>query len=296
MNRNELSKRETQVVNLLLEGKSNKQIAAILGISEGTVEFHLTSIYAKLGVGSRVEAIIHLGQPGLSLDDPKLTNTGETTGEKIVNLREIPGEIALGSGYDGKERFPSVKGDELVVKKNSFSRKNWVIIIFGMALVLIAAIVLFSFFSAPKSWKGYERECENSDESTGGQIIGRSAASGDLVLGQFGSINVEPWSAMAGDVIYKNITMPRVEQLYLRLRYSKNSPPSIPILVYLDDEKTPRASIFPENQKDWNRFSWTDPIFLGSVESGVHTITFSTIGQQYGVADLDKFVLSAGSP
>jgi hypothetical protein len=84
--------------------------------------------------------------------------------------------------------------------------------------------------------------------------------------------------------------------LYLKLRYSKNSPPSIPILVYLDDEKTPRASIFPENQKDWNRFSWTDSIFLGSVESGVHTIIFSTVGQKYGVADLDKFVLSAGSP
>ena len=285
MNKNELSKRETQVVKLLLEGMSNKQIAAILGISEGTVEFHLTGIYSKLGVGSRVEAIIHLGQPGLSLDDPKLTNTGET-----------PGEIVLGSGYDGKERFPSEKGDELVVKKSSFSRKSRVIVILCMALALIAAIVLFSFFSVQKSWKGYVRECEYPDESTGGQIIGRSAASGDLVLGQFGSINVDPWSAMAGNVIYKNIIMPRVGQLYLKLRYSKNSPPSIPILVYLDDEKTPRASIFPENQKDWNRFSWTDSIFLGSVESGVHTIIFSTVGQKYGVADLDKFVLSAGSP
>lgn len=58
---NKLSRREGDVVNLLLKGKSNKLIALSLGISERTVEFHLKNIYAKLQVSSRVELILKLG-------------------------------------------------------------------------------------------------------------------------------------------------------------------------------------------------------------------------------------------
>lgn len=57
-----LSKREKEVVELLLKGKSNKQIALALGIKESTVEFHLKNVYAKLQVGSRAEAILKLGK------------------------------------------------------------------------------------------------------------------------------------------------------------------------------------------------------------------------------------------
>ena len=58
---NKLSNREQDVVKLLLEGKSNKLIAASLGISERTVEFHLKNIFNKYQVGSRVELIVKLG-------------------------------------------------------------------------------------------------------------------------------------------------------------------------------------------------------------------------------------------
>jgi len=58
----DLSKRERDVVDLLLQGKSNKQIAVILDIAETTVEFHLRNIYAKLQVSSRAEAILKLGK------------------------------------------------------------------------------------------------------------------------------------------------------------------------------------------------------------------------------------------
>ena len=58
----ELSKRQQQVVELLLQGNSNKQIALELGISESTVEFHLRNIYVKLQVSSRTEAILRLGK------------------------------------------------------------------------------------------------------------------------------------------------------------------------------------------------------------------------------------------
>lgn len=58
---NGLSNREREVVKLLLEGKSNKQIASSLHITENTVEFHLKNIYSKYQVSSRTELIIKLG-------------------------------------------------------------------------------------------------------------------------------------------------------------------------------------------------------------------------------------------
>ena len=56
-----LSNREREVVKLLLEGKSNKQIGLSLHITENTVEFHLKNIYSKYQVSSRTELIIKLG-------------------------------------------------------------------------------------------------------------------------------------------------------------------------------------------------------------------------------------------
>lgn len=57
-----LSKREQDVLDLLLAGKSNKLIAHALGITERTVEFHLKNIYAKHQVNSRMELVLHLRQ------------------------------------------------------------------------------------------------------------------------------------------------------------------------------------------------------------------------------------------
>jgi DNA-binding NarL/FixJ family response regulator len=51
------TERERQVLQLTAEGLANKQIAAALEISENTVKFHLSSLYAKLGVASRTEAV-----------------------------------------------------------------------------------------------------------------------------------------------------------------------------------------------------------------------------------------------
>jgi DNA-binding CsgD family transcriptional regulator len=296
MNRYGLSKREAQVLKLLLEGKSNKQIAAILGISESTVEAHLTSIYTKAGVSSRVELILRSGQPGIAQDNIEPEKVGESTGENLEKPGETPDEKFARNVYDREEQISPAKGSRVVGERASSFRINSILVFLGIILAFLAFIVLYLYLSLPKSWEGYERECEYPDESTVGQTIGRSNASGDQVHGQFGAMAVEPWSGMAGEVVYKNISTPRVEELYLQIRYSKNSPPSAPILVYLDGEESPRASVYPQDQKEWDRFAWSDPIYLGSVESGVHSITFSSVGQQYGVADLDKFVLTAGSP
>ena len=50
-----LSKQEITVRNLILEGKSNKEIASELFISLSTVKTHITNLYAKLNVGNRQE-------------------------------------------------------------------------------------------------------------------------------------------------------------------------------------------------------------------------------------------------
>jgi DNA-binding NarL/FixJ family response regulator len=54
---NPLTEREREVLQLVAEGLANKQIALSLDISEHTVKFHLSSLYAKLGVTSRTEAV-----------------------------------------------------------------------------------------------------------------------------------------------------------------------------------------------------------------------------------------------
>jgi DNA-binding NarL/FixJ family response regulator len=52
-----LTDRESEVLQLLAQGLANKQIALQLGISEHTVKFHVSGIYAKLGATNRTEAV-----------------------------------------------------------------------------------------------------------------------------------------------------------------------------------------------------------------------------------------------
>jgi DNA-binding NarL/FixJ family response regulator len=52
-----LTDRELEVLGLLAKGLANKQIALALGISEHTVKFHVSSIYTKLNVTNRTEAV-----------------------------------------------------------------------------------------------------------------------------------------------------------------------------------------------------------------------------------------------
>ena len=97
INNNQFSEREKDVVKLLLQGKSNKQIALELGISNRTVEFHLSNIYAKLGVNSRSEAILKLTENGMreSTGDFQVKSTVDNGGDSTENgvkstLRRIP--------------------------------------------------------------------------------------------------------------------------------------------------------------------------------------------------------------
>jgi DNA-binding NarL/FixJ family response regulator len=63
----ELTARETEVLQLLAEGMSNKAIALSLEISEHTVKFHVNSILGKLGAQSRTDAVVRATRLGLIL-------------------------------------------------------------------------------------------------------------------------------------------------------------------------------------------------------------------------------------
>ena len=63
-----VSRREREVLGLLLDGMPNKLIARRLGISEKTVKSHLTKVFRAIGVDDRVQAILWVERHGLRDD------------------------------------------------------------------------------------------------------------------------------------------------------------------------------------------------------------------------------------
>ncbi|HHH47472.1 MAG TPA: response regulator [Gammaproteobacteria bacterium] len=66
----ELTPRETEIIEHLAEGQSNKVIARELGITDGTVKLHVKAILRKLNVRSRVEAAVIAVEQGLGRRRP----------------------------------------------------------------------------------------------------------------------------------------------------------------------------------------------------------------------------------
>ncbi len=61
----DLSPREHEVLTLIVQGKSNKEISALLGITEGTVKCHVNVILSRLGVADRTQAAVAALQRGI---------------------------------------------------------------------------------------------------------------------------------------------------------------------------------------------------------------------------------------
>ncbi|MEX2599197.1 MAG: response regulator transcription factor [Dehalococcoidia bacterium] len=60
----DLTQRELQVLRLSVRGMSNKEIGQELGLAERTVQAHFSSIFSRLGVGSRMEAVLQAIKQG----------------------------------------------------------------------------------------------------------------------------------------------------------------------------------------------------------------------------------------
>jgi len=66
----QLTERELEVLKLAAKGLSNKDIARHLGLSIRTVQAHLSTVFSKMQVGSRTEAVVQALQKGwLTLED-----------------------------------------------------------------------------------------------------------------------------------------------------------------------------------------------------------------------------------
>jgi NarL family two-component system response regulator LiaR len=65
-----LTERELEVLRLVAHGDSNQQIAAALGIGEGTVRVHVSNILSKLHLASRTQAALYALREGIAALDP----------------------------------------------------------------------------------------------------------------------------------------------------------------------------------------------------------------------------------
>jgi two-component system, NarL family, nitrate/nitrite response regulator NarL len=63
-----LTTREVEIISAIREGNSNREIASKLAISEETVKRHLSNIYGKLGVSSRLELAVLATEQHLGID------------------------------------------------------------------------------------------------------------------------------------------------------------------------------------------------------------------------------------
>lgn len=61
----ELTERQTEILQLVAEGKTNKEVGVVMGITEGTVKVHVNHIFRKLGVAGRTAAITKALQCGV---------------------------------------------------------------------------------------------------------------------------------------------------------------------------------------------------------------------------------------
>jgi DNA-binding CsgD family transcriptional regulator len=69
-----LTLRETEVLSLIVQGRSSKEAADTLFLSKRTVDFHLTHIYAKLQVTNRVQAFREASRLGLIPTEPSFAH------------------------------------------------------------------------------------------------------------------------------------------------------------------------------------------------------------------------------
>jgi two-component system nitrate/nitrite response regulator NarL len=60
-----LTDRETEIMCLVSQGLSNREISERTSIGEGTVKVHVHNIYAKLGINNRVDLTLYAQKKGL---------------------------------------------------------------------------------------------------------------------------------------------------------------------------------------------------------------------------------------
>ena len=134
----QLSKREIEVAELVLQGKSNKQIASSLAISVRTVEFHLKNIYNKFHVGSRIELVLKLGNiQSNTLIENLWSTTVDKRGENTENRGRLnPPKVWMPSIRNAV----SIIGKELKMKL--LMKKPSAFLPMAMSLTALATVMI----------------------------------------------------------------------------------------------------------------------------------------------------------
>ena len=148
-----LSAREKEVAALLMQGKSNKQMAQALGVAIRTVEFHASHIYEKLGVVSRAEAVIKLNE--MTAPSAQFTVQDLAQPDQTPDLRESAGGN-LGQPTDGlrvstveRRRNSSENGGNLGIPFRRISMRTLLFLIGFLFLACVGLAVLGVFFYYP---------------------------------------------------------------------------------------------------------------------------------------------------
>lgn len=151
-----LSKRELEVLQCVIDGFVNKEIATNLTISQNTVKVHLRNIYTKLGVSSRTEATTVALQKGLGTLAGVTTENGESNGVKTATSTEPVLSLPKGSVQAvstepiqavslSEPASVSIESSDPVEQPSQppFSRKRigWI----GLLLLLLAATSFLAF-------------------------------------------------------------------------------------------------------------------------------------------------------
>jgi WD40 repeat protein/serine/threonine protein kinase len=99
-----LTPREQEILQYIIEGRSNKEIAAQLFVTVATIKWYITQIYQKLGVRSRVQAIVRARE--LNLISKGFTSTAN---DSVVGVTHIPTDQFLPENpYKGLHSFETI--------------------------------------------------------------------------------------------------------------------------------------------------------------------------------------------
>jgi DNA-binding CsgD family transcriptional regulator len=146
-----LSERETEVFKLVLQGKSNKQIALSLAISVRTVEFHLKNVYGKFQVSSRIELLLKLGPATGAANIEELGySTVDQRGEKAENGDKLNPRM----DWTTFRAAVSIIGKELIMK--AILKKPSAFLPLAMSFGALATVLIYVavFGPAPQADEG----------------------------------------------------------------------------------------------------------------------------------------------
>lgn len=147
----QLSKREREVLKLVLQGKGNKQIALALDITVRTVEFHLKNVYTKFQVSSRIELLLKLGYGTGAVNIEELEYS---TVERRRENKENGGRFNPQMDWTTFRGAVSTISQELIVK--AILKKPSAFLPLAMSFGALATVLLYVllFGPAPQSDEG----------------------------------------------------------------------------------------------------------------------------------------------